>query len=59
LNVELAKGEQALVRLWRIERPTSNTQKMNIEHPIMMALRFIYFNFQWCAFAQSLMTHRS
>ena len=26
LNVELAKGEQALVRLRRIERPTSNVQ---------------------------------
>ena len=24
MNIELARGEQALVRLWWIERPTSN-----------------------------------
>ena len=24
MNVELAEGEEALVRLWRIERPTIN-----------------------------------
>jgi hypothetical protein len=24
MNIELAEGQQALVRLWRIERPTFN-----------------------------------